>query len=665
MRKNVTVKTPSAGGGFVNVEIPEDYLKQYLQTQNIEYNPIQTYTVYDPTISNYAKSIKPENFADPINNPLNWGIFTILAGGSNEVAKKTTEKAVEYLPKLSFSSAYKTGTGLIAKPTMGAVTADAALGAITTVPAVINMTNNGVNFTNATEVGLGLLPVFGPAYQSASKGVQTTMDIINKPLRNLRIANELNKSVKNTKFINVPVYHTTTYTGNDLRPWSVNEWGLHVTPNIDTAKHIAANIPNSHIKEGTFIFTNNTIPIRITDQGSFQRGFGNFDYNGVEQYDFLQPRQAENMLARSKNPSYVYDNVFEKGGDSFVITNPEDVPFSKNTVVSEDIPLKVGLSNNILPAESKYVHSILPNRHAGYLGKIGNELIRLRPDKNYFYFRGKNFKFKDYNQYLKGLEKFHNEFIQRLPELSKNLYMNLNTAQSSPVPVPISDDINTLVKQRTRDLIDNFYKSDEYKDRFIKLISTDDPESLYSYLTNPNRQYYKFLNALEKLHNNYEVGIFNSPTSRGQYSHNPSRISLNVKSFMYDPNITIAHEFGHGIYSPWFKNSDDLSAIQSIIKHNDNLIGDASKHLLPEADIYDVKDINYFTNPNELRQRIIPAVEEMVENGWSVEEAYDKSKALKDAELKVVFNKDYIIKLLGGMLATIPFISNNTKNYNN
>jgi hypothetical protein len=118
----------------------------------------------------------------------------------------------------------------------------------------------------------------------------------------------------------------------------------------------------------------------------------------------------------------------------------------------------------------------------------------------------------------------------------------------------------------------------------------------------PESQYNKFISNLEKTHDNYDVGIFNAPTTLGEYTNSPSMISLNTRSYRYDPNETIHHEFGHGSYSPLLKNNDEWSGLYSVIKHNDNLIGDAKNNLLPDARLYDTdKYINYITDPDELR----------------------------------------------------------------
>lgn len=652
----ITVQVPSTGGGLTNTQIPESYLIDYLVKQGKEYDSSKQYRVYDPKVVEKAKSENPERFADPLNNMLN----NLMMGGAGLTRAFTTKalqqsgKALtDLLSKLSFSNTYTSGIGLASVPTTGAVIGDAALATATMIPVTNDISKNGLNLVNGAETTLGLLPVFGPVYDNTKSGIKVITSTIKKPLKQIKLAKELNNSIKNTQFINTPVYHTTTYTGNDLRPWSRNEWGLHVTPDSNTAQRIAKQIPGSHIKEGIFTFTDNTLPVRISDQGSFQRGFGDFDYTGVEQFNFLQPRQAENMLAGSKSPSYVYNNVFEKGGDSFVITNPNNVHFSKNNFVEKEIPLKVDGSQIILPSESQYVHSI-ETFGSYYLGEIGDDIIFLKPNDNTFSFRGQEFKFENKDQYLKGLKKLHDEYVSNLTELQKQLYININTAYDSSREIPKFDDIYLLTKRRTKDLINDFYLSDEYKDRFLNVIDGETDPTLMS---SPNDQYHRFISNLIQTHNNYQVGIFKSNNSFGKYYHEPPMISLNAKSFYYDPDITIHHEFGHGAYSPIYKDIDEWLGALSVIEHNDNLIGDASKQLLSDHNLYP-DEIGYFTDPNELRQRVIPAVEEMFTNGWTVEEAYDKSKALNRAGLKKIFNKDYILKLLGGMLSTTPLILN-------
>lgn len=62
------------------------------------------------------------------------------------------------------------------------------------------------------------------------------------------------------------------------------------------------------------------------------------------------------------------------------------------------------------------------------------------------------------------------------------------------------------------------------------------------------------------------------------------------------------------------------------------------------------EDYLYFTDDNELRQRIIPIIKEMYNNKWTAEEAYELSENLKKDDIRDIFTKDYIIDLLNNIL---------------
>lgn len=78
-------------------------------------------------------------------------------------------------------------------------------------------------------------------------------------------------------------------------------------------------------------------------------------------------------------------------------------------------------------------------------------------------------------------------------------------------------------------------------------------------------------------------------------------------------------------------------------------IGSPGLYLKSNQSLED-KDFNYFTNNNELRQRIIPIIKEMYDNNWTAEEAYELSENLKKDDIKDIFTKDYIIDLLKNIL---------------
>lgn len=113
-------------------------------------------------------------------------------------------------------------------------------------------------------------------------------------------------------------------------------------------------------------------------------------------------------------------------------------------------------------------------------------------------------------------------------------------------------------------------------------------------------------------------------------------LNCNMKHISSLDNV-IMHEFGHRQYEQqeFF-----------IVKHLNEFIIQ-HPHLKQELS---KEDYTYFTDDNEIRQRIIPIVKEMRDNNWTSYETYELSKSLKDDDIKDLFEKEYIIHLLENIL---------------
>lgn len=101
------------------------------------------------------------------------------------------------------------------------------------------------------------------------------------------------------------------------------------------------------------------------------------------------------------------------------------------------------------------------------------------------------------------------------------------------------------------------------------------------------------------------------------------------------------HEFGHRQYNE--------SAFQIIIDLNKEAVGTPGLYIKDNETLIK-NDYPYFTNDNELRQRIIPIIKEMYDNNWTAEEAYELSENLKKDDIRDIFTKDYIVDLLENIL---------------
>lgn len=267
------------------------------------------------------------------------------------------------------------------------------------------------------------------------------------------------------------------------------------------------------------------------------------------------------------------------------------------------------------------------------------------------------------------LKKYHSNTLNHLDPISRELYLNQEIAKPNPgLFIRNKGDVDLgadqqnytqLVKQYTRDAIDKFYHSEEYYNRLYNnlLKVYNDPnkvdqimQTFYTYLENLQEKYFPIMYQDKVTNNGQAWGI--SP----QYGLTTPYLGLNVKPRQYAPLIDILHEFGHLMYDG-LRAPDEM---WPIIMYNEELMGDPREHVIPNTTL-PPGQISYLCNYDELRQRIIPVVREMIDNKWTPEEAYNKSNSLEYAGLKQAFDKEYLITLIGGMLAA-PFVVNRFSN---
>ena len=649
----IAVQVPSAGGGLTNVKIPESYLINYLIKQGKEYNPNQQYRVYDPKVVEKAKSEQPERFADPINNMLN----NLMMGGAGlsrafttGVIQQSGKALTDLMSKMSFSNAYTTGVGLAATPTIGAVIGDAALATATMIPVTNDISKNGLNLVNGVETTLGLIPVFGPVANNLSVGARNTKRAFDE----FRLVRELNNSTKNTKLINkdIEVVSPVGITeGAGLNAHSSSDVGFHFSPRGSSTSTTIQNQTKAPFVRVGYQTTSENIPyIVVNDKGNWTYSFNPEIYKGVNPGTTL----SDNVLALDKiGPNFKYTNLYEgKGSPSYFTTDTNSIQLSKNASAPRYYePLE---TSSITMGENMFVTNLGQVGPELYSGFIGKEQIMFNPQKNIIYrYDGENWiktQFENKSEYANTLKKMHDDYVSTLSELDKKLYLKSNVVQrGQEITAPY--DIDKLVHKKSQEHIEDFYQSPEYKDRFITKISND-------IKVDPNRAYDELLLDLNEVQKHYITKLFTHNTRRGFAGI--GELGLNVRVPKYSADITIPHEFGHLIYDR------ATPSIDKIIRLNERVIDYPSHNL--RSDVFEINPgisrefIDYVSDFDELRQRIIPAVEEMFKNGWTVEETYNKSIALKDAQLKDIFNKDYILKLLGGMLSTTPLVLNKNEN---
>lgn len=187
--------------------------------------------------------------------------------------------------------------------------------------------------------------------------------------------------------------------------------------------------------------------------------------------------------------------------------------------------------------------------------------------------------------------------------------------------------------------IERFFYSDYWTSRFKKRVREE------------GFRYYPLeldciLGATSYLRDDTKFKLFDEESDQNGRSNKGTMIALNInldKENLNDSHLNniIMHEFGHRQYNqPEF----------AFIRYLNKLILKTSGLFIKSNQILEGLDYPYFTDDNEIRQRIIPIVKEMYDNNWSAEEAYELSENLNKDDIKDIFTKDYIIDLLNNIL---------------
>ena len=186
--------------------------------------------------------------------------------------------------------------------------------------------------------------------------------------------------------------------------------------------------------------------------------------------------------------------------------------------------------------------------------------------------------------------------------------------------------------------IERFYYSDFWTSRFKRRLKEE------------GFRYYPLeldciLGAISYLRDNTKFKLFDENQNKNGVSNASTMIALNInmsEEKLNDSSINnvIMHEFGHRQY-----NQQEFVFIKYL---NELTIGSPGLYIKNNQTL-GIEDYPYFTNDNELRQRIIPIVKEMYDNNWTAEEAYELSANLKRDDIKDIFIKDYIINLLNNI----------------
>ena len=223
--------------------------------------------------------------------------------------------------------------------------------------------------------------------------------------------------------------------------------------------------------------------------------------------------------------------------------------------------------------------------------------------------------------------------MKQLTALINNFNMNCHKQYTK-----VSDYLGSKLDDSLKE-IERFYYSDFWTSRFKRRLKEE------------GFRYYPLeldciLGAISYLRDNTKFKLFEENQNKNGVSNASTMIALNInmsEEKLNDSHINnvIMHEFGHRQY-----NQQEFVFIKYL---NELVIGSPGLYIKNNQTL-GIEDYPYFTNDNELRQRIIPIVKEMYDNNWVAEEAYELSKNLEKDDIKDIFTKDYIIDLLNNIL---------------
>lgn len=185
--------------------------------------------------------------------------------------------------------------------------------------------------------------------------------------------------------------------------------------------------------------------------------------------------------------------------------------------------------------------------------------------------------------------------------------------------------------------IERFYYTEFWEDRLFDKLD-------YWYLSTSTKlnDICRIQGATSYLRDDIKFKLFDeSANESGLSNSNMIALNINMKD-INDSRINniIMHEFGHRQYLlPEFQIIKDLNLIS---------FGNIKEYVIDQS--LSQEDIKYFTDDNELRQRIIPIIKEMYDNNWTATEAYELSENLRIDDIKTIFTREYIIYLLENIL---------------
>lgn len=183
--------------------------------------------------------------------------------------------------------------------------------------------------------------------------------------------------------------------------------------------------------------------------------------------------------------------------------------------------------------------------------------------------------------------------------------------------------------------IEQFYYSDFWINRFKRRLQKEGLKY------NPI-ELDRLLGATTFIKDDNVFKLFDKPSNSKGVSNSNTMIALNINMSSEQANDShiknvIMHEFGHRQYNqPEFKI---IKYLNSKVLRSPSPIG-----------LKNELDYQYFSDKNEIRQRIIPVVKEMYDNKLSSNEIYYLSKNLRQDDVYTIYSKEDIIHWLNNIL---------------
>lgn len=198
------------------------------------------------------------------------------------------------------------------------------------------------------------------------------------------------------------------------------------------------------------------------------------------------------------------------------------------------------------------------------------------------------------------------------------------------VPHNINIKLNDILTK-----IEQFYYSEFWTNRFKRRIKEENIDY------NPI-QLDIIQGSISELKDATEFMLFDKDTTYKGVSNTKNMIALNINIDKIQSNEShieniVMHEFGHRqCKTPEF----------NIINYLNNKVLKSPSPICLENEL----DYKYFSDKDEIRQRIIPVVKEMIDNKWTLEQTYYLSQNLKQDDLYSLYSKQTLIYWLDNIL---------------